>query len=60
MIAAKPPSNNVLEPFGGKPIQQVILLENRGTLPLIMRTQTSYIYRTQPIKEQGQINPIFQ
>ena len=58
-IAAQPPSGMVLEPKGGRPIQQVMMLENRGMNPLMMMTQTSYMYRTQPIKETGRINPIF-
>jgi hypothetical protein len=44
----------------GRPIQQVILLENGGVTPLAMITQVNYLYRTQPIKETGRINPIFQ
>jgi hypothetical protein len=58
-IKAQAPSSAVLEPKGGRPIQQVMLLENRGVSPLAMLTQTSYMYRTQPIKETGKINPIF-
>jgi hypothetical protein len=58
-IQAKQPSSAVLEPRGGAPIQQVMFLENRGMAPLAMLTQTSYMYRTQPIKESGRINPIF-
>jgi len=59
VISAKPPSKRVLEPKGGAPITQILMLENRGSLPLMMKTQTSYMYRSQPIKELGQINPIF-
>jgi hypothetical protein len=58
-IMAQPPSSAVLEPKGGRPIQQVMVLESRGVNPLAMVTQTSYMYRTQPIKETGRINPIF-
>jgi hypothetical protein len=59
VIAVQPPSGNVLTPKGGRPIQQVLMLENRGMAPLVMLTQTSYMYGTQPIKETGKINPIF-
>jgi hypothetical protein len=58
-IRVQPPSGNVLEPKGGKPIRHVFLLENRGGSPLVMLTQTSYMYGAQPIKETGKVNPIF-
>ncbi|OHS94893.1 Adaptin N terminal region family protein [Tritrichomonas foetus] len=58
-IVANAPSSNVLEPIGGRPIQQILMLENRGNNPLMMITQTSFMYRSQPIKENGKINPIF-
>jgi hypothetical protein len=59
VISVQPPTGNVLEPKGGRPIQQVMMLENRGVNALVMLTQTSYMYRTQPLKETGKINPIF-
>lgn len=59
VISVQKPTNNVLEPIGGKPIQQVIYLENRADFPLAMKTQITYMYRSQPLKEMGQINPIF-
>jgi hypothetical protein len=58
-ILAHPPSSFVLEARGGGPIQQVMILENRGANPLSMMTQTSYVFRTEPKKETGWINPIF-
>jgi hypothetical protein len=58
-IVAQPPSGNVLEPKGGRPIRQLLFLENRGQSPLVMLTQIAYMYGTQPIKENGRINPIF-
>ena len=58
-ISAQAPSGNVLEPIGGRPIVQVLLLQNRGPLPLQMKTQIQYLYRSQPLKEQNPINPIF-
>lgn len=58
-ISCAPPSGNYLAPKGGKPITQVMMLENRGNAPLKMLTQATYLYRTQPLKEMGQINPIF-
>jgi hypothetical protein len=59
VIAAQPPSGPTLEPRGGRPIRQVMMLENRGSTPLAMLTQISYKYRSQPIREAGRINPIF-
>ena len=58
-IVANAPSSNVLEPIGGRPIQQILMLENRGNNPLMMITQTTFMYRSQPLKETGKINPIF-
>jgi hypothetical protein len=58
-IMAQPPSGTVLEPIGGKGIQQVMVLENGGMNPLAMVAQISYMYRTQPITETGRINSIF-
>ena len=56
-IQLQKPSSNVLEPIGGNPIVQVLLLVNRGTVPLQMRTQTSYLFHSQPIKDMGAISP---
>jgi hypothetical protein len=58
-IKVQPPSGDLLEPVGGKPIRSVFLLENRGANPLVMLTQTNYLYGAQPVKETGKINPIF-
>lgn len=58
-IMVQPPSSNVLEAIGGQPIVQVMMLENRGPNPLMMMTHTSFMYRSQPLKETGKINPIF-
>lgn len=58
-ISCAPPSGDYLAPKGGKPITQVMMIENRGNAPLKMLTQTTYLYRSQPLKEMGQINPIF-
>ena len=51
------PSGNVLEPNGANPIVQILLLVNRGQAPLQMRTQITYLYRSQPLKDMGAINP---
>jgi hypothetical protein len=59
VITAQPPSSNVLEAIGGNPVRQMLFLQNNGVVALRMMTQTSYMYRSQPIKESGQINPIF-
>lgn len=58
-LKAQNPSGNVLEPYGGNPIIQIIMLNNTEGVPLQMRTQISYMYKTQPITEMGKINPIF-
>jgi hypothetical protein len=59
VITAQPQSATVLEPEGGKPIQQVLFLQNNGVVGLRMATQISYMYHSQPIKEQNEINHIF-
>jgi hypothetical protein len=58
-IMQQAPSGNVLPPLGGAPIRQVFSAENKGVLPLKMMVQLTFIYGTQPIKEQHPINPIF-
>lgn len=58
-LGAQPPSSNVLEPAGGNPIRQILMLQNRGSAPLRMRAQAQYLYRTQPLKEIGEMNQIF-
>jgi hypothetical protein len=58
-LTMQAPSSNVLEAAGGGVIQQIFFLTNRGTLPLGMAAQISYMYRTQPITEESVINPIF-
>ncbi|KAH0795164.1 Adaptin N terminal region family protein [Histomonas meleagridis] len=56
-VMAQQPSGNVLGPNGSVPIRQVLMLENRGAAQLMMKTQISYMYGTQPIKEMGTIQP---
>ncbi|EAY09122.1 Adaptin N terminal region family protein [Trichomonas vaginalis G3] len=56
MISPQQPSGNVLEPIGGRPIMQVLMLQNKGVNKLQMRTQITYLYRSQPLKENGTIN----
>jgi hypothetical protein len=58
-ISLQEPSGNVLEAVGGGVIRQIFILANQGTVPLKMSVQISYLYRTQPITENGEINPIF-
>jgi hypothetical protein len=59
IVTAQPPSGTVLEAVGGEVIKQVFFLTNKGNLPLQLSAQISYMYRTQPITENGNINPIF-
>jgi hypothetical protein len=58
-LQAQPPSGNILEPVGGRPITQQILLLGEADVKLRMKTQIAYQYGTQPITENGEINPIF-
>lgn len=59
MVRSQPASGNVLEARGGKPIQQVLMLENKGMNPLSMKTQTSYMFGCQPLKSIETVKPIF-
>ena len=58
-LTAQRPSDVNLAPQGGPPIQQVLLLMNRGNSPLAMRSQINYLFRSQPITEKCQVNNIF-
>jgi hypothetical protein len=59
IVTAQPPSSTVLPAAGGGVIRQVYFLTNKGNLPLKLAAQISYLYRTQPITENGEIKPIF-
>lgn len=58
-VRAQVPSSTTLDARGGKPIQQLLYLENKGMAPLAMKTQTSYMFGCQPLKSVDNINPIF-
>jgi hypothetical protein len=58
-IIPQTPSGNVLEPMGRNTIRQLLYAQNRGVLPLKMMAQLTFMYGTQPIKEQHPVNPIF-
>jgi hypothetical protein len=58
-LQAQAPSGTLLDPAGGAPIIQQILLLGTTGVQLQMRTQISYQYGTQPITENGIINAIF-
>jgi hypothetical protein len=49
----------VLEPVGGRPILQQMVLVGQGDAKLQMKTQISYLYGSQPVTETGEINPVF-
>ena len=59
-LHAQAPSGNVLEPLGGKPIVQVIMVECKNRTKLLMKAVVSYLYITQPLKDQITMNPVFQ
>ena len=58
-LQAQAPSSTTLEPVGGKPITQQIMVMTQTDVPLRMKTMISYQYGSQPVKENGEINPIF-
>jgi hypothetical protein len=49
----------VLEKNGERPIQHVLVLENRGTAPLMMKTHASYMFGCQPLTSDDTLNAIF-
>jgi len=58
-IRAQPLSGTSLAPDREAPVQQVLLLMNRGSSPLQMRAQISFLFRSQPISDVVQVNNIF-
>lgn len=58
-IKPQQPSNTTLEPNCKNSIQQVILLFNTGSSPLMMKTRATYLYGCQPITTDNTINQIF-
>ncbi|OHT02345.1 Adaptin N terminal region family protein [Tritrichomonas foetus] len=58
-LKSQPPSDKNLEPIGGAPIFQQLMVMTQTNTPLMMKVQISYLYGTQPITETGEINPIF-
>ena len=58
-LQVQQPSSDTLEPAGGRPIFQQMMAVTKSDVPLMMKVQISYMYRSQPITEEGDINPIF-
>lgn len=52
-------TSTTLESIGGEPIFQQLMLTAQDDTPLKMKTKISYMYHTQPISEECNINPIF-
>ena len=55
-IQTQPASGNKLEPLGGPPIFQQIMVYTQGDSPLMMKTHMTYVYGAQPIVENGDID----
>lgn len=55
-LQAAQPSGNKLDPVGGNPIVQNIMLNNTGNSKLQMKVQIQYLYGSQPISEVGEVN----
>lgn len=58
-LQSQPPSSKTLEPIGGKPIFQQLMVATQTDTPLMMKVQIFYLFGSQPITETGEINPIF-
>ena len=56
-IQTQPASGSKLEPIGGPPIFQQLMVYTQGDTPLMMKTQMTYVYGSQPIVENGEISP---
>jgi hypothetical protein len=56
-LQAQPPSAVILEPIGGRPVTQQLMIMGQGEFLLQMRVQISYQYGSQPITEIGDVNP---
>ena len=55
-IQTQPASGSKLEPIGGPPIFQQLMVYTQGDTPLMMKTQMTYVYGSQPIVENGEIS----
>ena len=55
-IQTQPASGTKLEPIGGPPILQQLMVYTQGDTPLMMKTQMTYVYGSQPITETGEIS----
>jgi hypothetical protein len=53
------PSGNVVEPIGGPPVLQQLLVTGESDVKLQIRIQFSYQDGTQPIQEDSPVNDIF-
>ena len=58
-IKPQQPSGTTLEPNCKNSIQQVLLLVNTGSSPLMMKTRATYLYGCQPITTDNTLNQIF-
>jgi hypothetical protein len=59
VVRAPQLKGETLEKNGERPIQHVLVLENRGTAPLMMKTHASYMFGCQPLTSDDTLNPIF-
>ena len=59
MIQLQQATGNVLDPVGGRPIMQQLMVYTQTDIPLAMKAQITYLYGAQPITETGDVNPIF-
>jgi hypothetical protein len=48
-----------LEAGAARPLQHVLVLENRGSAPLAMRTHASYMFGCQPLTSDDPLNEVF-
>lgn len=58
-IQTQPASSTKLEAKGGMPILQQMMAYTQTDTTLMMKTQISYIYGSQPIVENIEVDPIF-
>ncbi|EAY18947.1 Adaptin N terminal region family protein [Trichomonas vaginalis G3] len=59
-VATQNPSSDVLDPIGGKPIVQLVCLEMRTKVKLVVKGLVQYLYGSQPLQDTITFNNIFE
>jgi hypothetical protein len=60
VLKLQSPTGVALPPNGERPLQQILMLENRGNAALMMKTHTTYMYGCQPLVSDSTLANIFE